>query len=669
MVLVAGVSKSTLHLKWKLTVAIMFKYKRALRYTLALALIGLLLTLLIAYVERSTISTYQKNLPFITLGDNVKNLTSTAYLRLEELMDGNPDFDFESDVMTPLNQSKDILDGAYEGKETVLGRFELVEDETSRLAIKNGLDDVNLLIDAAKLRWKSKGNAAVSDSVDIFETDPTQQALDDAYREAQASMDKLVNHINEKVSGDTGYLTKLSWISVGFVAIVFGVLCLQLFLIERRSEQTASDSQAKLEKETKRVASMSSFIEAVSAGDYNVELDESSQAEDDDLTKLLVTMRNKLRQNAEDDKKRNWSTSGLAQIGEILRANTSLTELYDNIIRFVVKYTNSNQGGLFILNDDDDRDQFLELVACYAFERKKFLVKRFNIDQGLVGQCYLERERIYMKSVPQDYVNITSGLGGVNANTLLLVPVKVNDKIYGVLELASLKPLEDYQIDLVEKFAESMASTISTVKTNESTKILLEKSQQQAEEMKAQEEEMRQNMEELSATQEEMSRKNAEVEKMLNESGKKETELKAKLEEVANMKKVEEVRAQERIAYIDNYKKTLLGVLDHLPHKIFLKDQDGKMVLVNTAVAKAHHMSVDELIGKSDFDFVDAATAQDWRNQELEIVRKGSETYIHSDSIGGETRKLKTVKSAFFIPHLNQTGLLGVQTDITEQGN
>lgn len=91
------------------------------------------------------------------------------------------------------------------------------------------------------------------------------------------------------------------------------------------------------------------------------------------------------------------------------------------------------------------------------------------------------------------------------------------------------------------------------------------------------------------------------------------------------------------------------------------------MVVVNTAVAKAHNMSAVELIGKSDFDFVDAATAQEWRNQELEIIKKGSSCYTHEDSIGGVTRTLKTEKRAFYIPHLDQTGLLGIQTDITDQ--
>ena len=55
-----------------------------------------------------------------------------------------------------------------------------------------------------------------------------------------------------------------------------------------------------------------------------------------------------------------------------------------------------------------------------------------------------------------------------------------------------------------------LARFIENYQVNNKTKLLLEQSQQQTEEMRAQEEEMRQNMEELQATQEEMSRKEKE---------------------------------------------------------------------------------------------------------------------------------------------------------------
>ncbi|MTI38024.1 PAS domain-containing protein, partial [Fulvivirga lutimaris] len=101
---------------------------------------------------------------------------------------------------------------------------------------------------------------------------------------------------------------------------------------------------------------------------------------------------------------------------------------------------------------------------------------------------------------------ITSGLGDAPPSNLLLIPIQTEDSIEGVIELASFKQLEQYEIDFLKRACENIATTITSAKINVRTKLLYEESQQQTEEMRAQEEEMRQNMEELSATQEEMER-------------------------------------------------------------------------------------------------------------------------------------------------------------------
>jgi putative methionine-R-sulfoxide reductase with GAF domain len=261
--------------------------------------------------------------------------------------------------------------------------------------------------------------------------------------------------------------------------------------------------------------STSQFAKQIGEGNLSIQF--YALSEKDVLGHSLITMRDNLLRIKEEEQRRSWSTNGLAKIGEILRTNfTSSSELHDSIISFVVKYTHSNQGGLFLLNEDNGESS-LTLVACHAYERKKFLERRIAIGEGLVGQCVLEREVIYMTSVPTNYTHITSGLGGATPAAILLVPLKVNESIVGVLELASLEPYEQHERELLQKFAESIASTISTVRINDRTKQLLEQSQQQAEEMKSQEEEMRQNMEELSATQEEMVRKEQEYLRRIEE--------------------------------------------------------------------------------------------------------------------------------------------------------
>ncbi len=281
------------------------------------------------------------------------------------------------------------------------------------------------------------------------------------------------------------------------------------------------------------------------------EFDDSFQklSEDDELGEALLNMQKSLKtakeQDAlrkEEDARYNWITEGQAMFAGILRQNAAdVNDLSHKIISNMVEYMKINQGGIFIVNDDDANDKFLEMTACYAFNRKKFLEKRIDIGEGLVGTCYLEGETIYMKEIPQDYIRITSGLGDDNPTDLLIVPLKLNDEIFGVMELASFKTFEKHHIEFAEKIGEIIASAISGLRINSRTAMLLEKSQQQAEEMRAQEEEMRQNMEELNATQEAMAEKEREnLEKINNLSQENESlkeALKQSQDKIAELQK------------------------------------------------------------------------------------------------------------------------------------
>jgi len=279
------------------------------------------------------------------------------------------------------------------------------------------------------------------------------------------------------------------------------------------------DSTNKLVDNLKNTAE---FAQKIGEGDLNTEY--TSVSENDILGNSLLNMRASLYQaKTEEDKRRkeeekqNWATVGYAKFGELLRNNTDNMETFTyNVISNIVKYTNSNQGALFLLNMEDDNDPYLTMSSCYAYERKKYVDKRIEIGANLVGQCYQEAETIYMTDIPEDYISITSGLGDANPNTLVIVPLKFNEKVFGVMELASFHKYESYQIEFIEKLGESIASTISTVRVNLQTIQLLEESKLKSEELAAQEEEMRQNMEELQTTQEESARRELDMNGILD---------------------------------------------------------------------------------------------------------------------------------------------------------
>ena len=114
-----------------------------------------------------------------------------------------------------------------------------------------------------------------------------------------------------------------------------------------------------------------------------------------------------------------------------------------------------------------------------------------------------KRKNIY-KKLPDDYINIVSGLGESSPKELLIIPLKTDNEVVGAIELASLNEIESHSIELVEKVSETLASTIIKMKANLRTEKLLEQTNEQAMQMKAQEEELRQNMEEMQSTQEQM---------------------------------------------------------------------------------------------------------------------------------------------------------------------
>jgi PAS domain S-box-containing protein len=291
-------------------------------------------------------------------------------------------------------------------------------------------------------------------------------------------------------------------------------------LVEDKQAKVSNDEIGEMatamDKLVSGLKSTSLFAENIGNGNYNTEFRPLS--EHDVLGNALINMRNNLAKVAEDDKKRNWATEGMAKFGEILRTNNSdLVKLSDEIIGNLVKYLKANQGALYIMDEvDANEEQVMSMKSCYAWDKKKFLNHKIHRGEGLAGQAWQEGDTVYLTEVPQNYVKIVSGLGDANPSSVLIVPLKVNDQVFGVVEIASFNLFQDFEIEFVQKIAESIASTISSVKINARTQRLLEESQEMTEQMRAQEEEMRQNMEELQATQEEMQRSQSETESTLN---------------------------------------------------------------------------------------------------------------------------------------------------------
>jgi len=79
----------------------------------------------------------------------------------------------------------------------------------------------------------------------------------------------------------------------------------------------------------------------------------------------------------EEDNIRTWVNVGLAKFGDILRQNNNdLSLLADSVIQNMVNYLNANQGGIFMVKDNES-EKYLELLSAFAYNRKNSYKKHY----------------------------------------------------------------------------------------------------------------------------------------------------------------------------------------------------------------------------------------------------------------------------------------------------
>jgi PAS domain S-box-containing protein len=379
----------------------------------------------------------------------------------------------------------------------------------------------------------------------------------------------------------------------------------------------------------------------IGEGNYDLEnLNGSGDTAKDSLFLALMGMRDQLKTVAEQDRKRNWVTRGMAEFAQILRANdTDLNQLGVKIITALVRYLNASQGGVFVLNNDNTEFTHLELIACYAYDEVKYLEKKIILNdefaEGLVGQAFLEQETIYLTDVPEEYVQIASGLGSSNPRSILIVPLQLNGKVEGVLEIASFYTIEKHEIEFLERLAENIASAILSLKVNENTKRLLRDAQELTRKLQTRENELRQNYEELRATQEVVEKNNLLIEeqkkaleKALLEQTEKSEMLQAQEEEMRqNMEEL--VATQEQMIITQSELDGQLNAINNSTISKIEFNIDGTIVSANESFCQLFGYELKDIKGKPHLLFWDINESETqeydhfWQNLQKGILQAG----------------------------------------------
>lgn len=113
----------------------------------------------------------------------------------------------------------------------------------------------------------------------------------------------------------------------------------------------------------------------------------------------------------------------------------------------------------------------------------------------------------------------------------------------------------------------------------------------------------------------------------------------------------------------------LQTLMDSIPDSIYFKDEDNKFIKVNKAKAARYNVKPEEMIGKTDFDFLPEEIAKNAYNDDEEVLKSGKFIVNKVEkitSLDGSERWVSVTKIPRFDTEGNIVGTMGISRDITE---
>ncbi len=359
-----------------------------------------------------------------------------------------------------------------------------------------------------------------------------------------------------------------SLIVINLIPVVFFVIS---YIIANRKEEIKekfNTVEDQLSNQAEILNRVTYFAEKIGKGHYDIDFQATNKS--DVLGNTLENLRKKLYDNKQKEYLQNWEMVGKDKINEILRRHNDINLLSYDVLKALIEYLNVVQGVIYIYNEEKD---VLYISSAYAYDRQKFLKDEVKVGEGLVGQAAIEKDIVYRVEIPEDYFSITSGiLGEKKPDSILVVPLLMEEKLQGVFEFASIRHFKTHEIEFSKNIAEIVAQTIYNLKITEKTERLLKESQKMTQELRENEEELRQNAEEMRMTQEELEKTNINLEEKVEEVNRSQKKLHSLLENASELILIYD--KDKELKYVSPSAKNIIGFSEE---EIFERKDSSKI--------------------------------------------------------------------------------------------
>ncbi|MHB6910056.1 HAMP domain-containing protein [Streptomyces sp. DB-54] len=313
---------------------------------------------------------------------------------------------------------------------------------------------------------------------------------------------------------------------------------------------------------TRQVRAIAAVAAAVTLGDHNVRIDVDAAGEILELQDNINTMISTLRETTLANEEQDWLKGNLARISGLMQGRRDLKDVATLIMSELSPAVSAQHGAFFLaarpdvqeLGTDGGGGYELRLMGSYGYSMGG-MPTTFRPGETLIGTAAEEGRTILVENVPSGYLKIASGLGEAPPANVIVLPVLFEDKVLGVIELASFQPFTQIQKDFLSQIAEMIATSVNTISVNTKTEVLLGQSQELTEQL-------RERSAELESRQKALELSNSELEEKAEQLRAQNRDIEVKNTEIEEARQVLEERA-EQLAVSMRYKSEFLANMSH----------------------------------------------------------------------------------------------------------
>ncbi|MDB5987181.1 MAG: histidine kinase, partial [Nevskia sp.] len=257
---------------------------------------------------------------------------------------------------------------------------------------------------------------------------------------------------------------------------------------------------------TRPIRELTQLMTRLAAHDHSIEVPQ--QARKDEIGAIARALQ-VFKQMSIETFNHSWVKSNVAEVSSQLQAAQTPRAFASSLVSTAAPRLGCGLAVFYLYREDLHQ---LERLGSYGGLELDVRHAYIELGEGLVGQCAVERKPIVLTAVPTDYFRIESGLGEAVPRSVILLPVLNNERLLGVIELASFAPFSAVHQRFLDELLPILALSLENLLRAARTQQLLEETQAQAEELQSSEEALRVQQEELRATNDALHANTTELE-------------------------------------------------------------------------------------------------------------------------------------------------------------